>query len=99
MGRLILTVDDSASVRQLVAFTLRSASYDVLEAFDGQEAVSKLSENIQLIVRNGHSCTAIRCSMVLTAVIATVGSSAFAASTIWRTSNAGALAVRATIVV
>ena len=34
----ILAVDDSASMRQMVAFTLRDAGFDVAEAADGQEA-------------------------------------------------------------
>src|SRR5262249_54366036 len=37
----ILTVDDSASMRQMVAFTLRSAGYDVDEAEDGKIALDK----------------------------------------------------------
>ena len=35
----ILTVDDSASMRQMVAYTLREAGFDVAEACDGQEAL------------------------------------------------------------
>ncbi|MDD3764653.1 MAG: response regulator [Nevskiales bacterium] len=35
----ILAVDDSASMRQMVAFTLKSAGYDVAEAPDGAEAL------------------------------------------------------------
>ncbi len=35
----ILAVDDSASMRQMVTFTLQSAGYDVVEARDGQEAL------------------------------------------------------------
>ena len=34
----ILAVDDSASMRQMVAFTLKSAGYHVALAFDGQDA-------------------------------------------------------------
>jgi len=37
----ILAVDDSASMRQMVNFTLRSAGYDVVEAVDGQDAYDK----------------------------------------------------------
>ena len=35
----ILTVDDSKSIRQMVAFTLRDAGHEVTEAEDGQEAL------------------------------------------------------------
>lgn len=37
----ILAVDDSASMRQMVAFTLKGAGYKVIEAADGQEALDK----------------------------------------------------------
>lgn len=37
----ILAVDDSASMRQMVAFTLKGAGYNVVEAADGQEAFEK----------------------------------------------------------
>jgi two-component system chemotaxis response regulator CheY len=40
-----MTVDDSASVRQVVAFTLKSAGFDVVEAVDGKDALSKLNGN------------------------------------------------------
>lgn len=40
----ILAVDDSASMRQMVAFTLKSAGYNVVEAVDGQDAWEKSSE-------------------------------------------------------
>jgi len=42
MSRTIMTVDDSASVRQMVSFTLRNAGYAVIEASDGREAVAKV---------------------------------------------------------
>ncbi|MGQ0530282.1 MAG: response regulator [Panacagrimonas sp.] len=35
----ILAVDDSASMRQMVTFTLKSAGFDVAEAEDGQAAL------------------------------------------------------------
>lgn len=37
----ILAVDDSASMRQMVAFTLKGAGYSVVEAIDGQDALNK----------------------------------------------------------
>ena len=37
----ILAVDDSASMRQMVAFTLKGAGYNVIEAADGAEALEK----------------------------------------------------------
>jgi two-component system chemotaxis response regulator CheY len=37
----ILAVDDSASMRQMVSFTLKSAGYLVVEAVDGQDAFDK----------------------------------------------------------
>jgi two-component system chemotaxis response regulator CheY len=42
MGKRIMTVDDSASVRQMVAFTLKEAGYEVVEAVDGKDALTKL---------------------------------------------------------
>lgn len=39
MAKKILSVDDSASIRQMVTFTLNSAGYDVIEAVDGQEGL------------------------------------------------------------
>lgn len=36
----ILTVDDSASMRQMVSFTLKAAGHEVMEAPDGMAALS-----------------------------------------------------------
>jgi two-component system, chemotaxis family, chemotaxis protein CheY len=41
MAKTILTVDDSASIRQMVTFTLKDAGYAVVEAVDGQEGLDK----------------------------------------------------------
>jgi two-component system chemotaxis response regulator CheY len=41
-GKVIMTVDDSASIRQMVGFTLKDAGYQVVEAMDGRDALSKL---------------------------------------------------------
>jgi two-component system chemotaxis response regulator CheY len=38
-----MTVDDSATVRQMASLVLRGAGYDVVEAVDGLDALSKLS--------------------------------------------------------
>lgn len=39
MTKTILTVDDSPSVRRMIAMTLRDAGYTVIEASDGQEGL------------------------------------------------------------
>lgn len=44
MGKTIMTADDSASIRQMVSFTLKEAGYDVIEAVDGRDALEKLIE-------------------------------------------------------
>ena len=41
MAKVVLTVDDSASIRQMVAFTLKSAGYEVVEAVDGEDGLNK----------------------------------------------------------
>jgi two-component system, chemotaxis family, chemotaxis protein CheY len=47
----ILAVDDSASMRQMVAFTLKAAGYNVIEAADGQEAYDKArSQQVDLVL-------------------------------------------------
>ena len=42
MSKRIMTVDDSASVRQMVSFTLKQTGYEIVEAIDGKDALSKL---------------------------------------------------------
>jgi two-component system chemotaxis response regulator CheY len=37
----ILAVDDSASMRQMVTFTLKGAGFDVVDAVDGVDALNK----------------------------------------------------------
>ena len=41
MAKTVLTVDDSASIRQMVSFTLKSAGYEVVEAVDGMDGLEK----------------------------------------------------------
>lgn len=51
MAKTILTVDDSASIRQMVTFTLKSAGYEVTEAVDGQDGLDKAkSKSYNLIL-------------------------------------------------
>ena len=40
----ILAVDDSASMRQMVSFTLKNAGYAVVDAVDGQDAWEKAGQ-------------------------------------------------------
>ncbi len=40
--KTIMTVDDSASMRQMVSLVLRGAGYAVVEAADGADGLSKL---------------------------------------------------------
>ena len=49
MAKVILTVDDSASVRQMVRFTLAGAGYSVIEAVDGKDALVKLANPGNLV--------------------------------------------------
>lgn len=51
MAKTIMIVDDSASLRQVVAIALKSGGYDVLEACDGKDALSKMTgQKINLII-------------------------------------------------
>lgn len=51
MSKRIMTVDDSASIRQLVGFTLHGAGYEVVAAVDGRDALSKLaSAPVHLVI-------------------------------------------------
>jgi two-component system chemotaxis response regulator CheY len=52
MPKTIMIVDDSASLRAVVAASLRQAGYDVLEGHDGKDALTKLQTagKVHLIV-------------------------------------------------
>jgi two-component system chemotaxis response regulator CheY len=45
MSGVILAVDDSASMRQMVRFTLENAGYKVVQAADGVEALEFAKQN------------------------------------------------------
>lgn len=46
-----MTVDDSPSIRQMVGFTLRRPGFDVVEAVDGQDALTQLQQRpVDLLV-------------------------------------------------
>lgn len=47
MGKTVLVVDDSSTMRQMVAFTLTGAGFQVVEAGNGKEAMSKVAGGVK----------------------------------------------------
>lgn len=52
MGKKILVVDDSATVRQQVGLALTQAGFEIVEAVDGMDGVEKLGQtsDIALVI-------------------------------------------------
>ncbi|WP_115716958.1 response regulator [Gallaecimonas mangrovi] len=51
MSKTVLVVDDSASFRQVVALALKGAGYQVIDACDGKDGLSKLDgRKVNLII-------------------------------------------------
>lgn len=51
MAKTALVVDDSQSIRQMVAFTLKQVGFDVVEGGHGQEALDRLAgRKVDLVV-------------------------------------------------
>ncbi|MEW6332445.1 MAG: response regulator [Pseudomonadota bacterium] len=47
----ILTVDDTASMRQMISFTLNSVGHEVIQACDGQEALKLIQgKKVDLVI-------------------------------------------------
>jgi len=55
MTKNILSVDDSASIRQMVSFTLEKEGYGVIEASDGNDALARIqTKMIDLVITDLH---------------------------------------------
>lgn len=51
MGKTIITVDDAATLRKMVSFTLKGAGHEVLEAPDGSDALEALrNRSVDLVI-------------------------------------------------
>jgi two-component system chemotaxis response regulator CheY len=55
MAKSVMSVDDSSTMRKMVAFTLKSAGYEVVEASDGAEALRLLKiRPVDLVISDIH---------------------------------------------
>src|SRR5690242_8934985 len=51
MSRTILAVDDSASIRLMLSFTLEQNGYRVIEAADGRDGLAKIkAEEVDMVI-------------------------------------------------
>ncbi|MES2616068.1 MAG: response regulator [Bdellovibrionota bacterium] len=48
MGKKILVVDDSRTIRQQVGFTLSKEGFEIIEAEDGRDALNQLQSNTDI---------------------------------------------------
>jgi two-component system, chemotaxis family, chemotaxis protein CheY len=51
VSKNVLVVDDSTSMRQMVAFTLKDVGFEVIEGSNGQEAITRVAgKQIHLVI-------------------------------------------------
>jgi two-component system, chemotaxis family, chemotaxis protein CheY len=51
VSKSVLVVDDSASMRQMVTFTLKEAGFDIVEGSNGQEALARVQgKSVSLVL-------------------------------------------------